>query len=228
MVLGRREPDFGRAWRVTVRWVTAAVVVAVAGFLLPPGSRGVFAALAQVLAWYALARVVALRVFARVQRSFEPAWLAAQTRILRAHGFDVVRFTVRDAPAVTRDVYDLTRAGEVDRILSRQERERTGGSASQAVLEFAYRSPGGAGGLAVVRRALSEVEFVRHGHAPAAARVGFPEAEYRSRPHRTRRDQEYPSRAAFWVLSGPVRVTVAAADRLPAGHSAAPRPVHGS
>ncbi|GIH22842.1 hypothetical protein Aph01nite_11520 [Acrocarpospora phusangensis] len=208
ILLGLREPDFGRAWRFTVGWMTAAIVAAAIGLLI----ASPLVVVAQVLAWYALARVVAAAAYARRQRAFEPAWLAAQTRVLRAHSFDVVRLTVRDAAAGTRDVYDLTRSDDVDRLLRRQESEPAG--ASQAFLEFAYRRPCGERVLARIRRGLAEVEFIRQDHA--AARIGFPEATYLSRPHDTRRDREQPARVAFWVLSGPVRVTAAAADRRPA------------
>nr|BFE79871.1 hypothetical protein GCM10020093_024720 [Planobispora longispora] len=109
-----------------------------------------------------LARAVALRLLARAQSRFEPAWLAAQTRVLRGHGFDVLRCTVEGR------VCDLTRPGDVAALA----RAAPG---AEVVLEFGYRpAPGGRVAVERVRRGRAELEIRYVRFAPDSGRARFP------------------------------------------------------
>ncbi len=211
-IIGLREPVFARAHRITLLWVVASLALVVSvRFLLAPGLRVPATAVGATMALYIVVRMAALRVFERWQRGFEPVWLDAQTRVLRKHPFEVLRLTVRGSGGDRATSYDLTRPGDVERLLRRQESERANGTVSSALVEFGYR-PGPGEGVVVdrVRRDLKDLRFMEVRREVTRPRVRFPEATYGGRPPMTRREQGCPSRTTYWALSGPVWVTVGA------------------
>jgi hypothetical protein len=209
-IIGLREPMFARAHRITLLWALAALTLIVAvRFLLDPGLRVPATAVGATMALYIAVRMAALRVFERWQRGFEPVWLDTQTQVLRKHPFEVLRLIVRGSGGDRATSYDLTRPGDVERLLRRQESERANGTVSSAVVEFGYR-PGPGEGVVVdrARRDLTDLRFMELRRKIARPRVRFPEATYGGRPPMTRREQGWPSRTTYWALSGPVCVTV--------------------
>ncbi|GAA3178918.1 hypothetical protein [Nonomuraea roseoviolacea] len=156
-------PSPERAPAVTVVWALVTAALALAATFAP---HPAFSAATWLAGAYVLARVVALRLLDRAQRRFEPAWLAAQTRVLRGHGFDVLRCTVAGR------VCDLTRLGDVAALA----RAAPG---AEVVLEFGYRPAAGAQ-VAVerIRRRREDLEVRYARFAPDSGRVRFPEGGY--------------------------------------------------
>ncbi|MBB6345563.1 hypothetical protein ACWGH8_08915 [Nonomuraea muscovyensis] len=198
-LLGLGGPGFARAHRVGLAWAALTACLALLGLLVPPPWRAPVLGCAALLGLYVLVRAVALQVFEREQRDFEPRWLAAQSEVLRGHAFEVVRFRLvaADDEAGARRTYDLTRPSDVRAVLRRQERERW----SRAGVEFVYRGAGGEG-LGEVVRELSEVVFLPGRAGRGGPWIRFPQARYLRRPG------ERPAEWSYWTLSGPVEVGV--------------------
>lgn len=223
-LLGPGGPFFARAHRLTAIWAGATGVVALLG-LARAQWRGPAVVLSALLVLYLLVRLVALAVFERRQRDYEPLWLAKQSEVLRGHAFEVLRFTLQsadagpgdlragdergtrttgDGPAAGTDggrrAYDLARPEDVRDLLRRQREEHASGGFSRATVEFAYRAGGEVVAVAELARELSELTFLRGRAGPGHAWIRFPKAHYRGRPEGGRR----PARRAYWVLSGTV------------------------
>ncbi|HEX4814158.1 MAG TPA: hypothetical protein VFV66_15550 [Nonomuraea sp.] len=199
-LLGLHGPRFGRAQQASVGWATVTAALGLIGLLLPDPWRAPVVACAVMLALYLLVRAVALVLFERWQREFEPRWLNAQSEVLRRHAFEVIRFRVHESDG--HRTYDLTRPGDVDDLLVRQRRERSSGQASRAGVEFVYREGGGES-LAEVVRDLPELHFLPGRAGRSWAWIRFPEASYLRRPG------ERPAQRIYWALSGPAEVAVA-------------------
>lgn len=206
ILTGLRRPDFARARRVSVGWVMATVFTLVfSQTTFATGLAPVVMALALVMAGYTVLRVALLVFVERRQRVFEASWLDGQSRILRSHPFDVVRFRIRassDQSSTVCRIFDLTSADDMDQLLRQQAVERQGYSQghadSRAQIEFTYWASGiGSPVLESVRRPLREIEFQPIRNAARRARVQFPAAIYGSRP----------DRLTYWFLAGPVQVT---------------------
>lgn len=215
-LLGLRGPEFSRARLVSAVWAVVTGAVGLVSLLVPSVWRAPVVACAALLGVYLLVRTFALMVLERRQHAFERQWLIAQSEVLRGHTFDIVRFAVRDPSGgrAGRRAYDLDRSSDLRDLLLRWDRERASGASSRVTVEFAYWS--GAGGpLAVgeVNRDLSELTFLQGRAGPARAWIRFPEARYLGRPAYGR----HPAQQAFWVLSGPVVVSVGQAAYGDAG-----------
>lgn len=198
-VLARRVlagPSPERAPAATFGWAVLTAALALAATFAP---HPLFSAATWLTAAYVLARVVMSRLLARAQRRFEPVWLAAQTRVLRGHGFDVLRCTVGGR------ICDLTRPGDVESLARAAPGE-------EVVVEFGYR-PAAGGRVAVerVRRRRAELEIRYARFAPDSGRVRFPEASYVIGAS---------GRVTLWSLAGPVVLTPAVAARLWPGPAA--------
>ncbi|MEU7855394.1 hypothetical protein [Nonomuraea sp. NPDC049141] len=193
-VLGGTSPE--RAATATFGWALVTAALALAAIFVP---HPAFSAATWLTAAYVAARVVTLRLLARAQRRFEPDWLAAQTRVLRGHGFDVLRCTVAGR------VCDLTRPGDMAALT-------WAAPDAEVVLEFGYR-PAASGRVAVerIRRERAELEIQYARFAPDSGRVRFPEASYVIGAS---------GRVTAWSLAGRVLLTPAVPARLrpdPAG-----------
>ena len=208
-LVGLREPKFAAVERRIGRLVAIAAVGAIATELLVEGAaRPVVLALVAGVGIYAGASAVSLAVLRRRQAGFEPAWLAAQSDVLRGRRFDVLRFTTSE-PVRTpherravRRVYDLTRTDEVERLLALRDRAETDGLTIPVTVEFSYPAEDGVC-LEQVRGELGSIHFV----PGASARVSFPAARYRMQPA-----TERPT--TFWVLGLPnITVTRQARDQ---------------
>ncbi|MET7462181.1 hypothetical protein [Nonomuraea sp. NPDC005501] len=179
-----------RAPAATVGWAVLTAGLALAATFTP---HPAFSAATWLTAGFVVARVVALRQLSRAQCRFEPAWLAAQTRVLRGHGFDILRCTVGGR------VCDLTRAGDVAALT----RAAPG---AEVVLEFGYR-PAAGDRVTVerVRRTRAELEIRHAAFPPDSGRVRFPEASYVIGAS---------GRVTVWALAGRVLLTPAVAAPL--------------
>lgn len=186
-------PSLERAPTATVGWALVTAALALAAIFVP---HPAFSAATWLTAGYVVARVVTLWLLARAQRRFEPDWLDAQTRVLRGHGFDVLRCTVGGR------VCDLTRPGDVAAL-------RWAAPDAEVVLEFGYR-PAASGHVAVerVRRRRAELEIRYASLAPDSGRVRFPEASYVIGAS---------GRVTVWSLVGRVLLTPAVPAQLRPG-----------
>lgn len=183
----------------------AALVVLAAEFLVDPAVRPYVLALAVGLAAYAAVSAASRASLRRRQARFEPAWLAAQSDVLRARRFDVLRFSTSE-PVETRDgrwavrrVYDLTRPDEVERLLGVRKRADVRGLTIPVTVEFSYPTDDGVG-LEQVRGELGSIDLEPDSAPGRSARVRFPTAHYGVRPSVGRQ-------TTYWVLGRP-RVTV--------------------
>ncbi|MGW4962048.1 hypothetical protein ACWEPL_32930 [Nonomuraea sp. NPDC004186] len=190
-VLAGPSPE--RAPAATFGWAVLTAALALAATFAP---HPLFSAATWLTAAYVVARVMALRLLARAQRRFEPDWLAAQTRVLRGHGFDILRCTVGGR------VCDLTRPGDVEALTRAAPDE-------EVVLEFGYR-PATGGRVAVerVRRRRAELEIRYARFAPDSGRARFPEASYAIGAN---------GRVTAWSLAGQVVLTPAVSAQLRPG-----------
>jgi hypothetical protein len=186
---------FRQAACVTLATGVAAVLLGVASFVLPRPSRTVVAYAAAAFAIYLMIRVIALPGFERRQRLSGTEWLAARTRTLREHSFEMVRIVLGG------DDYDPARAEDVRRLRDGDGRERV-------TLIFIYLAADGTLTLERVHRELRDVEVRLGWAAHGRAYVQFPEARYLPEPE----PGHHAARRARWSLDGPVVVAVSASD----------------
>ncbi|TDV47938.1 hypothetical protein [Actinophytocola oryzae] len=215
-LVGLREPGFSAASRRAARLVVVAALVVLAGeFLVDDGLRPFVVAVAAGVAAYAGLAAVSLAVLRRRQARFERTWLVAQSDVLRARRFDVLRFTTSE-PVETgqgrwavRRVYDLTRRDEVERLLGVRRRADADGVVVPVTVEFSYPTDDGVG-LEQIRGELGSIHLEDNSAAGRSARVRFPTAHYGVRP-----SAERPT--TYWVLGRPtLTVTRLARDQAPA------------
>jgi hypothetical protein len=186
-------PSSEHAATATFGWALLTATFALAAIFVP---NPAFSAATWLTAGYVVARVVTLRLLARAQRRFEPDWLAAQTRVLRGHGFDILRCTVGGR------VCDLTRPGDVATLTE-------AAPGAEVVLEFGYRpAAGGRVAVELVRRRRGELEIRYARFAPDSGRVRFPEASYVIGAN---------GRVTVWSLAGQVLLTPAVSAQLRPG-----------
>lgn len=211
-VIGLCEPTFSSAHRGTTQWIAATVAVAFASqFVVAPALRWWAVAITATMAVYVAIRAVAVAVYEREQRQFEPAWLAEQSKLLQEHAFEVVRFTVwREWPVrSSRRTYDLTRPSDVDELLRRQVSEPT----AQARVDFVHWSADVESDTLIhVVRDLRDFEVTPVRGTLIRPRIRFPHAWYASRPPEQKRDLGRPGLRTFWLLPSPLRLTVTASD----------------
>ena len=212
-LVGLREPRFTQAARRTGRLVVVAALGALAGELMVAATARPFVlALAAGVAAYAGLSAVSLAFLRRRQARFEPAWLAAQSDVLRARRFDVLRFTTsepvetREGRRAVRRVYDLSRPEEVERLLVVRGQADTDGVNVPVTVEFSYPTDNGVG-LEQVRGDLGAIQLEPNTTAGRPARVRFPTAHYQVRP-----SDEPPT--TYWVLGRP-SITVPRRTRDP-------------
>jgi hypothetical protein len=169
---------------------------------------------------YLAVRMTAERWFRARQRAFEPRWLDAQSKVLAATWFEVVRLGVQDPPdprtgAVHVRTYDLARSGDVTDQLRRQAAERHTGHNSQVRVEFAYsRGPARHPALETVQLDLAEVNITASEGA-RQGRIRFPLARYHAEPLVAGRNRGLSSQQTFWVLGPPVLSTTPPRDDAP-------------
>lgn len=224
LVIGLREPAFGRAHRVTWWWAVAGLCLMIAaGTVVEAKFAPYVTAAVVVICGYVVVRVVSLAVFRRQQGPFEARWLAAQSEALRAEAFDVVRFTLRPdrarAPSggAGHEVLDLADPRDVGRLVRQQVADQAGEGSSRADIEFTYWP--GLGERAVVemvRRELKDIA-VHPVEGTTRVRVRFPEARYGSRPAGPPDGDRVSIPTTYWFLSGPVRLTATTPDGAVAG-----------
>jgi hypothetical protein len=205
-VSGLREPRFADAYRAVRRDMLVIAVLVAGRFAIVGWLRPWVDVIAAVLAFGVLVRLIALTVLQRRQHVFEQQWLTAQSDVLRATSFEVVRFGVHgSAPGD----YDLTRPADVRDLLARQAEERP----VPVRIDFAY-SPTA---IETVHLDLGDVTLVPS-EAARRSRVRFPDARYHGQPAMDRTGWRRPSRTTFWVL-GPA----AASAATPGDVTSAPR-----
>ena len=208
-LLGLRGPRFTVAFRVTLATALAGFAVGLISLLAPWPWRAALLCLSGLIGLYSIARAVGLVAAQRRQHVFEPAWLAAQSDVLRTHAFEILRFTVQDLTAEgqgMRRVYNLSDPADVSALLRRQALDRSGGRLSQATAEFSYLAPAGTPTIAQAHRELPRIDFIEAGAGPGRAWIRFPEARYLGRPARGSR----PARRTSWKLTGPVLILLGA------------------
>lgn len=215
LLVGLTEPRFAEVGRRVWRLVAVAALAALAGESLVTATvRPFVLGTVAAIAGYAATAAAVLALLRRRQARFEPAWLEAQSRILRDRRFDVLRFTTSE-PARTahghravRRVYDLTRPDEVERLLSVRAGAAAAGLTVPMTVEFSYPRENGLG-VEEIRGELGSIQLVP-GAGDGSARVRFPAARYGVTTSTGRR-------TTYWVLGLPL-LTVPrwAPDRQPA------------
>jgi hypothetical protein len=220
VLLGLREPLFGRARNMTLVWLAVSVAMIVASQTIVARPYEPVAVVAAVtIAVYTVLRTVALIAFEVRQRSFESTWIGAESQRLQRYSFELIRFSLQTAadPGGAPRTFDLTDPDDVRLLQRQQAAERGGQTPARAHIEFAY-TPGDGENAAieVVRREVKDIEFHPVNGPLARARVRFPQAKYVSRP------ASWPSQVAHWFLTGPVRLTTASPSRRKRGGTAAP------
>jgi len=229
VLLGLREPSFGRARNLTLVWLGVSVVALIASQTIvarPYEPSAV--AVAVVLTVYTVLRVIALIVFEIRQRAFESTWIGTESQRLQQYSFELIRFSLHSDSDSTDDrrTFDLTDPDDVRLLQRQQAAELDGRAPARAHIEFAYR-PGDGENPAIesVRREVRDIEFHPVEGPLARARVRFPQAVYVSRPDAAHGAGGWPSRVAHWFLTGPVRLTTASPVRRKRGApAAAPAP----
>lgn len=209
---------FAQGERRTRKAVITLAVLVVARFAVVPGLRG-WLDLATVLAgWYLAGRLAAGRWFRARQLEFEPRWLEAQSRVLAAAFFEVVRLGVQEAPdlrtgAVRLRTYDLACGDDVAQLLRRQDAERAGGRSSRVRVEFAYsRGPARHPALETVHLNLANLS-ISGSEGARRARIRFPLGRYHAEPRVAAGCRDRPGRTTFWVL-GPGALFVTAPEGM--------------
>jgi hypothetical protein len=199
-------PNFARTYHATsVLAIAACVVGALSLMVRPPWQKAVLDA-SVLIGLYVIIRALATLTFERGQRSFEPAWISAQSEVLRQHAFEVLRFTVQDLSDEhqrARVSYDLSRPDDLRKVLRRQDRERSSTHPSRATVEFAYQTQDGVLAVAQVHRRLPDLTLLTSSAGPGSPWVRFPQAYYVGRLEGGR----HPARRTYWALSGPVQLT---------------------
>lgn len=205
-LLFMRGPDFARVYRATIILAAAAVVLAALSLAVRPPWQQALLYVCAPISLYVVIRALATLAFERRQRSFEPAWLSAQTEVLRQHAFEVLRFTVQDLSDERRRArvsYDLNRPDDVRGLLRRQGRERSSASPSKATVEFAYQTRDGILAVGQVNRELPDLTLLAGSTGLGSPLVRFPRAQYVGRLESGR----HPARRTYWALSGPVQLS---------------------
>jgi hypothetical protein len=205
-VLGSHGSGFARAYGTTLACAAVGCILAVVSLLLSSPWKLAVLALSVALGLYVVARALALEAFERRQHAFESEWMAAQSEVLRAHAFEVLRFTVQDSSGISgaRRIYDVTRPADVGALVRRQDQERASRLSARATVEFTYLAGDGTLTLADAHRELPEITFLAGWAAPGRAWIRFPQARYLGRPARGR----HPAERTYWALSGPVMIAV--------------------
>jgi hypothetical protein len=210
-LLGLRGPSFAAAYRVAFVLGAVGFALALVGVLFRPPWQIAALSISALIGMYVIARVIATTTFERLQRSFEPEWLNAQSQVLRQHAFEVLRFTAQDLSGGRRHArlsYDLNRSDDVRALLIRRDRERLSRRSSKATVEFAYLTSEGALAVAEVHRDLPDLTFLVGHQRSRYAWVQFPQGRYIGRPGSAKR----PAEAAYWTLPGPVIIAVGEVD----------------
>jgi hypothetical protein len=217
-LIGLRGPRFPDAYRVTLHWLLALVVIGVLSRSLVTEPLRVTAAIATVaIAVYVILRVVVLRWLERRQREFEPVWLSARSEELRRQYFEILRFSVQRhrVPRRTTDehqLYDLVESGSAVDLLRRYSAERQNGSSSWVQIDVAVGpDPDGEYAVQSVRRRLTDVELVAGRTKLESGRARFPSAQYVPRPVFAKRAAKSPSTTTYAMLPDPIRIYVEAA-----------------
>src|SRR5690606_38776052 len=84
LVIGLREPAFGRAYLVTCWWALAGVLLLLMSrTVITPKFAPFVTATVLLIFGYVIVRVVSLAVFRRQQAPFEEHWIAARSEELR-------------------------------------------------------------------------------------------------------------------------------------------------
>lgn len=207
-LLGLRGMNFANARRVAIAWAVTGCVLAALSIALPPTWQRDVAAASALAGLFAIGRVLALTITERRQRAFEQDWISARTQALRAHSFDVLRFTVTDLAnrgQGTQRTYDLTSPGAVRELLGlRDQEEARSRPVLLATVEFAYLGDSGVLSVAEAHRDLRELVFLPAQAGSGRASVRFPEARYLPRPTRSGE----PAQTTNWALTGPVALAV--------------------
>jgi len=222
VLLGLREPSFGRSRNLTLVWLFAAVVLVVASqTIVAPAYEPFAVTVAVVVTAYTVLRTAALIFFEVQQRAFESSWLGTESQRLQRYSFELIRFSLHTDGAGAKRTFDLTDPDDVRLLQRQQAAERDGKSPARAHIEFTYRPGDGENpAIETVRREVKDIEFHPVEGPIARARVRFPQAVYVSRPAGERGDRGWPSRVAHWFLTGPVRLTTASPSRRTIGGTA--------
>jgi hypothetical protein len=214
-LIGLRGPRFTEAYRVTLHWLTALVVIGVLSRSLVTEPLRVTALIATVgIALYVILRVIVLRRLERRQREFEPVWLAEQSEELRRQYFEILRFSVQRHRRPRRNtephrLYDLAETDSVDDLMRRYSAERQNGSRSWVQIDVAVGpDPDGEYAVQSVRRQLTDVELVAGRTKAESGRARFPKAQYVPRPVFAKRAARSPSTTTYAVLADPIRIYV--------------------
>lgn len=207
-LLGLRGPSFTAAFRDTLGWAAAGVVLAGLSLPLQMPWQWVVVACSAVIGLFVIVRALGLLALEPRQRTFEQGWIAAQSEVLRQHAFDILRFTVHDLMSEgqgAQRAYDLTRTDDIRDLIRvwNQERSRQD-QASRVTVEFSYLTADGVSAVAVVHRELPGLVFLEGWAGQHRSLIRFPEAQYISRPGRG----EHRAKRTDWVLSGPAMILV--------------------
>jgi hypothetical protein len=161
-----------------------------------------------------------LRPLRRRRAGLEPAWLAAQSEILRNRRFEVLRFTASEPEdtehgrRTRRRVYDLAQPVDVAALFLLRSRAVAEGKNVSVTVEFAYPTEDvSTTGLERVRADLTSIPITTRAGAGVTPRVRFPAGRYLVHP-------ETDPRVTYWVL-GPPSLTVAEPAPGPAPLSSA-------
>jgi hypothetical protein len=211
-LIGLNGPRFWDAYRATLPWLLALVLIGVVGrsFATQP-LRVTATVLSAGLAVYVIVRVVTLRRLERRQHAFEPVWLAEQSQELRKRYFEVLRFSVYLRTHGRHRLFDLADPTLVGDLLQQRETERRDGSNSWVTIDVAVGpAPDGEYAVQSMRRRLTEIELVAGRTPVESGRARFPQAQYVPRPVFHRRAAKLPSSSTYAVLSDRITVYVEA------------------
>jgi hypothetical protein len=211
-LIGLNGPRFRDAYRATLPWLLALVLIGVAGRgLTTQPLRATAAVLSAGLAVYVIVRVVTLRRLERRQHEFEPVWLAERSQDLRRRYFEVLRFSVHLHTHGRHRLFDLADPALVGDLLQQREAERRDGGASWVTIDVAVGpAPDGEYAVQSMRRRLTEIELVAGRTPVESGRARFPQAQYVPRPVFDRRSAKLPSSSTYAVLSDRITVYVEA------------------
>jgi hypothetical protein len=200
-----------RRIRFAAMWASAGLL---AGEFLGGPARPYVLAFAAAVFAYALVSAVLLAVSRRRQASFEPAWLAAQSEVLRGRRFEVLRFMTNepedteDGRRTKRRVYDLTQPAEVAKLFDLRSRAIADDVNVPVTVEFSYLTEDAAKtGVERVRSDLASIPMAGRPGAGITPRVWFPAGRYLVQPA-----TERP--VTYWVLGQPSLIVAEPAQDL--------------
>jgi hypothetical protein len=203
----------GAPRRIWFSVMCAAAGMLASEFLGAPVRPYVLAFVAVLLA-YALVSAVLLAVSRRRQAGFEPAWLAAQSEVLRGRRFEVLRFMTNEPEdtehgrRTKRRVYDLTQPTEVAKLFELRSRAIADGVNVPVTVEFSYLTGDAAKtGVERVRSELASIPMACRPGAQITPRVWFPAGRYLVQPATQRP-------VTYWVLGQPSLIVAEPAQDL--------------